>query len=680
MAQRYLILDYETKSEADLKRVGAWEYARHPSTRLMCVAWRVGTKETISTAPVRKWSPFFPDRFDSLDDLLKLMCDSTILLGAHNAFFEQVITRFVLVKYVKNIFRRAMLAKLPVKRWFCTASFAAALALPRDLNGACRALKLPFQKDMEGNRLVKKYMKPRKPTKNNPRRWHNKASELLRIIDYCAQDIRAQTALFLAIPPLTPMERRVWELDQRTNWRGIRVDRPTVSLILKMIKIEVLRLTKRTREITKGELESTNKVKATKNWLEKHGLFLPNMQKKTVEDALSDLEMSKVAREILEIRQATSKSSTAKYVGFWLRSITDSIVRDILMYHGASTGRFTGVGLQVHNFPRGTVKDTWEAVDLIRFADLEFLRMIYGNAMGLFSSCLRSMIVPHPGYTFFGGDFSSIEVRVLFWLANHKAGLQAYRDKRDLYIEMAAVIYNINAKELAKRYEARDPEAQAMREVAKRAILGCGYGMGWKKFGDTCKQFGQAVTTKLAKRAVDAYRKTHNQIPDLWYNIEQAAISAVRHRGKKFTVNHTSWFIKNNILWCELPSGRRLAYYGPELKMKPTPWGEKRPTLYHWDVHPKTKQWVFTGTYGGKLVENLCQAIARDLMVESSLRVEEKGYIISLTVHDELLTEHKKGNLDHFRSLMAATPKWGREIPVEVKAWTGPRYGKVDGT
>ena len=680
--QRFVVVDVESKSKLSLPDVGAYDYARHPSTRFICICWRSGTRDNIGKAKIFRWSPYFPDAFDSLDELIFALLDRENRLVAHNALFEQVMIRYVLPRYTSSENFRRLLRCIPIDRWECTAAGAAAMALPRDLRGACIALKLPVQKDDEGSRLIKKYCKPRKPTKNNPHIWHRKKRDILRLIEYCATDVRAQTGLFLALPPLTEREREVWKLDQEVNWRGIHVARPLVKKILGMISEESRSLQEQTAKLTKGAVTSTTKVKATKDWLEEHDCFLPNLQKKTIEDALAEMDLNPEARKLLEIRQAASMSSTAKYLGFWMRSSVDSTVRDILKYHGASTGRFTGAGLQVHNFPRGKIDDTWGACDLIRWSTLEELRLLYPNPMELFSSCLRSMIVPHPGNWFFGGDFSSIEVRVLFWLAGHDDGLDAYREGRDLYLELAAVIYGIKFEELKRRYKEEDAEAIEMREVAKRAVLGCGYGMGWKKFGMTCKQFGQAVSTRLAKKAVDAYRGTHEPVPQLWADVEAAAINAVKKPGKVFTAGRCLWWVEKNTLWCELPSGRRLAYYGPSLKMRPTPWGELRPCLYHWGVHPKTKQWVNDHTYGGKLVENITQAIARDIMVDSCLRVRRAGYKIALTVHDELLSERKKsrGSRDHFRALMSQTEKWSREIPIEVKAWDGPRYGKVKGT
>lgn len=202
---------------------------------------------------------------------------------------------------------------------------------------------------------------------------------------------------------------------------------------------------------------------------------------------------------------------------------------------------------------------------------LEYLRTINSNPMELFASCLRSVIQAREGTEFFCGDFSSIEVRVLFWVAEHEKGLQAYRKERDLYREISVAIFGVPLSEVTKD----------QREIGKRAILGCGYGMGHVKFRETCIQYGQPVTEALAKKAVFAYRIAHSPVPQLWYNLEQAAISAVKQPGKSFKINRTNWFVKEGFLWCELPSGRRLAYYKPRIGLKMTDWGEQRDALPH---------------------------------------------------------------------------------------------------
>lgn len=678
--QKYLILDYETRSEADLKKVGAYEYANHKSTQILCASWRLGIKEQIREEIAkgvrpRVWSSAFPNS-DNMWNLVLNLCDNNILVIAHNALFEQVITRFVLSRHVRERgVLHSQITKMPHERWICTAAMAAALALPRNLEGACSALHLAIQKDMIGRKLILKYCKPRKPSKFNPARWHSSARDLRRIMEYCQNDVDAETLLFLTIPELTPKEREVWLLDQTINFRGFRADRELVKKTLQMIAEETVNLNRETLEITHGRPGSTTQRNGVLEWLHGEDVFLPDLRAKTVNDAIQLGLVSGDAKRLLQIRQAVSKTSTKKYHAFEARSRTDGRVRDILVYHTASTGRWGGSGVQPQNFPRGVIDDTVLASEVLSSGDLEFVRLVYGSPMDVFSSCLRSVITASEGYELFCADYAAIEARVLFWVAKHEAGLKAFRENRPVYEEMAAVIYQIDKLENVTK---------AQRQVGKQSFLGCGYGMGWSKFLATCKNFGIEVDEETAQVAVAAYRNFHSPVVKCWSNIERAALEAVKRKGTKFTINRTTWWVaplpgtKIEMLWCQLPSGRRLAYMGPEIKWEKV-WDEKRPILYHWGVNPLTRKWESSGTYGGRLVENVVQGISRDLMAEAMLRIEKAGYDLILTVHDEILAERKKTDKSailHFENLMGALPEWAAELPVRVEGWKGERYRK----
>lgn len=665
MQKQYLVLDFETRSEVDLRKCGAAVYARHPSTQVLCAAWKLGPLCELRETPTRVWSPFFSP---IPRELLQTLFDPTVICVAHNAMFEQLIAPIVFFHGGDTVYNPDC---CDPTRWICTASLAAACALPRKLEEACNALGLSVRKDMEGHRLMLKLSKPRKPTKNNKAKWHTKKSDLNRLMRYCATDVDASTELLLSLPPLNPKERRIWELDQTINHRGFCVDSAAVSKALGLIQEETARLNQETKNLTIGEVGSTRQRDATLGWLNRGGLGLPNLQAKTVEMALASIsaEAMPLARRVLEIRQSISKSSTAKYQKLAHQMADDGKIRDQLFYHGASTGRWTGRGVQVQNFPRAAHKDIELAIETLAAGDLEWIGLVYGDPMEFLSRCLRNMIVAPAGYSFYCGDYASIETRVLFWVAGHERGLKHYRRHADLYREMAAMIYRIPLDEVTK----------AQREVGKRAILGCGYGMGHKKFWATCNQYGQEVSPELARAAVVAYRTLHYPVPDLWNEIQRAAIYATLNPQTRVTINHTKWSLAKDFLWCELPSKRMLAYYKPTVRYELTPWGERAPKLYHWSVNPKTKKWENAATYGGKLTENVVQAIARDIMAEAMLRLEKAGFEVVLSVHDELLTQARSGpsfDLEEFTQLMAETPGWGTEIPIEVEGWTGARYRK----
>lgn len=666
--QVYCVLDFETYSEANLKKTGSFEYSVHPSTDIICVAWRIGTRGTLPTTDTNWWAPTMDYDSGSFAELLRALRDPKIVIVAHNALFEQVITANVLgPKYMRS---KASELKIAPSRWICTAALAAALALPRRLEGACEALKLPVQKDKEGNRLVLKWCKPRKPTKKDPSTRHDDPEELMRIIRYCITDVDAEVGLFLRCPPLSPTERKVWELDQKINLRGFLVDRPLVETTLKLIGEEKGEIDQETIDISWGIVESATQRAGVLNWLKNEHVFLENLQKKTVESVLQEGLVWDDPKRMLELRLAISKTSTAKYEAFELRSRHDARLRDILMYWGASTGRWGGKGVQPQNFPRGSIKDTIQAAGILREGDLELLRLIYGDPMSVFSSCLRNMIVAPQGCTLDVADYAAIEARVLFWVARHEDGMRAFRENRDLYREQAAEIFG----------KPLDKINSFERFVGKSVILGCGYQMAGKKFAASCKLQGQDVGQDIADLAVKSYRTTHAPVVKLWSNIGHAAVVAVQNPTKKYTINRTQWFVEGGFLYCALPSGRRLAYYGPTVVYETTPWGEKRPCLYHWGVNSLSKKWELQKTYGGRLVENVVQAISRDLMAEAMLRIEARGpWNIVLSVHDELIAERdlkKGGSIEEFNQLMAELPTWAEGCPVKVEGFSGTRYRK----
>lgn len=303
---------------------------------------------------------------------------------------------------------------------------------------------------------------------------------------------------------------------------------------------------------------------------------------------------------------------------------------------------------------------------------LDTLRFLFGDPMPVFASLLRSMIVPRKGTVLNVADYNAIEARVLFWVAKHKDGIRAFAENRPLYEEMAQDIYAVQDVKSV---------TEDQRFVGKQAILGCGYGMGWEKFQAQCKQYRRIIDDELANVTIQAYRRKHNPVVELWGNIERAAIAAVQSPDKRFTINYTTWYVRDDFLWCKLPSGRNIAYHKPQIRYEVPRWGgDKRPKLYYYGVNPRTRKWTLEGTYGGKLVENVVQGIARDIMAEAMLRIEAKGpWAIVLSVHDEVGAERDPfvgGSLAEFIELMEVVPEWAKGCPIKVAGWEGKRYRK----
>lgn len=661
-AQRYCILDYETRSEADLKKVGSYDYARDPSTEIICLGYRFGTRETLRDAPVHLWEPLRLGEF-APDDLLAAIRDPNVMFVAHNALFEQVITRYVLAEYYG--FERI---NMPIERWICTAALAAALSLPRRLEDVGAAIGTKVEKDMTGHRLMLRCSKPKRPSKKDPSKWDTDPDKLRRVGEYCRDDIEVETELFLRLRPLSPTERRVWCLDQQMNQTGIAIDRATVAGAQAIAAEAGRRYTAELAAITDGEIKTTGQVAAIRDYLaDRCGLEIESLAAPVIRETLERDDLLPKARRILEVRQLAGKTSTKKLAAFDLRSRVDGRIRDILLYHGAATGRWSGAGVQVQNLPRGTMTPNDGIFEALRAGDIGGVEF-YGEPLEVISSALRGFIVPTAGREFFAGDWSAIEARVAAWLAGQDDMLADFADGRPIYEGMASKIYRVPI----------DRVDGYQRQVGKFACLGLQYGMGKDKFQVTGKdQFGIEISPELAERAVATYRDVNAKIVEAWHTLERGAIAAVLNPTKRYKVCRVIWGMAGKFLACELPSGRKMYYYGPEVRMKKTPWGEPRRTLYHYTVNTMTRKWNLEGTYGGKLLENVTQAASRDVMADAMLRLEGTPYRPVFTVHDEIVAEGPKGgNLDDFSETIARSPDWADGLPLAVGCWRGDRYKK----
>lgn len=670
--QLYLIIDYEIFSAANLKQVGAYEYANHASTEILCFAWRAGTKTQLANTPTQVWSRLL-HKVDhpAYMGFIRCLLDPRYVIVAHNANFERVITEYTLAH--KELKGHRCLQELisNVDRWLCTAALSAALALPRKLEDVANVLNLRTKKDMEGHRTMLKWSKPRAPSKNDPSTRWSDPEELQKVLRYCGNDVDVETELFLKLPPLSAEERKVWCLDQTINLRGFAVDRPLVKKVIAMIHQETKALNYETIKLTGHQVNSTTQVAQALSWLEEQNCFLPNLQAKTVADALQDGLAEGDAKRLLEIRQAVAKTSTKKFKAMEMRSRHDGRIRDNLIYHGASTGRWSGAGVQPQNFAKGKIKEQRELIEVLKTGDLMLVQDTFGDPMEAFSSALRGMIRAPKGNVLDIADYNAIELRVLFWVAKHEEGLKALREGRDLYKELARDVYKVPVIKI-------DPD---QRFLGKTGVLGCGYGCGKIKFGSMCRMQGRDISDELAELVVNTYRKTHKPVVILWSTIEKAARFAIENPGKKYSVNRTSWWVANDFLWCELPSGRKLAYYQPSVKYEVDKWKNKRPVIYHYGVNPRTKKWTEDKTWGGTLVENVVQAISRDIMAAGMLRIEETGiWEIVLSVHDELVAERPDdeflANNRDFCDLMAELPEWAEGLPLKVEGFAAKRYRK----
>lgn len=649
-------IDFETYSEVDPGECGAFEYSKHPSTEIVCAAWKFASRHELADERERRpwsWCKYLNHGY--ADDLIEVLRDPKILKVAWNCGFDRLIAENVLG------------IPQPLESWIDAAAVAAAHALPRNLAGACTVLGTKHKKNPDGRKLVLRYSKPKRATKKDPSTRHLDAEGLKRFVEYCEDDVMAMIEAYFDLPPLSLEERKVFLLNQRINTRGVNVDMRLLRCMLGMIERETKRLDDEAQAITKGALQSARQRNAVLRFLDHKGYRLPDLTKLTVENALSTGHVEGDSKRLLEIRQAISKTSTAKCFAFRDRTKFDGRVRDLQLYHGAGPGREAGQGVQPHNLPKPTLDDIPTAVTAIRSGDIAWVRAVTGDVMEAISSSIRGLLVPSLGQRMFCADYNAIEARVLLWIAGDLEGLAEF-ETGDPYKSEAVGIYKV----------ALDKITDAQRDIGKRTVLGGGFQMGPPRFVENCAQFGVIVDLDLAKRAIAAYRKKHAKVARMWPEAERCAIRAVQNPGKRITMSNGKihYYVLGKFLYCELPSGRRIAYFGPTVREEPTPWGEMRPKLYRWYQDSLTRQWVNGGTYGGELVENFTQGTARDIMVAGQLRTEDAGYFPLFSVHDECAGEKEKGDIKEFEQLMGELPPWATGLKLRVKGFDCDRYRK----
>jgi DNA polymerase len=651
-----ICIDFETRSGCGLKKEGVYRYAKDVTTEILCLVYVINGKATT-------WSPLIP-AISSLE-ILKPLYDAIQNLEdieSHNINFERLIWNNIMVRD----FGAPIIFDF---QCFCSAANASALALPRSLDGVANALRLPVQKDMGGKSLMLKMTKLRKRvTMEDPSVWREQIQELLKLAAYCKTDTLVEVEIGKTIPPLSENEREVFLLDMKINDRGLPIDMKSVYIAQSFVERYIEELTLELKQITGGRVETHGQTEKIKEFLASHGLFLETLTAAVVEENINFPKIQPLAKRVLEIRQACSKSSTKKLKALELL-VVDGRVYGSLMYHGASTGRWTGKGFQPQNLPRGELKDIDKAFKLLNKNNYQEFKKEYPDVLDVISSMIRGMIKAGPGKKIMTCDFASIEARGLFWLTGCKEGLALYRDGGGkAYEEMAATIYNTSPDKILK--------GSFERQLGKQAILGFGYGMGAPKFIVTCGGYGMEVSEDLANRAKMAYRTRFKEVVTFWYEVEACAIKAVKFPGLVVPCRRVQFKKVGNFLYCKLPSGRKIAYAYPKIELAESPFGLKE-QLQYMAVDSKTKQWTTERTYGGKITENIVQAISRDVMVEAMFRVEAAGYPTILTVHDELVSECDIGkSLKEYENLMRQVPAWAEGFPIDVEGGEGERFKK----
>lgn len=693
-------VDFETASEVDLFKANASVYSRHESTEVLCAVFKTEDGQAIRSANLVKDRP-----------LIEYFIQDKLLV-AHNAIFEELIWQNILVNRLQFKVR-------PISSWRCTKAKGQAHGLPGSLEKMAEALDLLQQKDKAGKKRMLKMCKPNGPRNN----W-----DFEDLLSYCEQDVNTTIAIDKALPDLSPFEQQVWELDQEINLRGIKADRKLIQEVIGLVDYEQKTLLKRFEVLVSGQVSSPKSSVGLRKFLQAKDFDISAVDAKEVKKLLALSDLPEDVREILEIRKITAKSSTAKY-GKILDSLDeDDRLRETLVYHGAGTGRWTGQGAQLQNLPRPMKGfDPSYAISTLDTADISWPSE-YGSCNNTASSLIRSSFISDHRNYLIGGDYSGIEARIAPWIAGQESTLDIFRRNEDIYLREASNIYG-------RDITSDDKEE---RQVGKCAVLGLGYQGGIAAFFKMCTIYSVSLAPiaqqiirsskpdelEKAEFVYDGYKRealknesehfggeegicadiikqrwraNNPKIVEFWGVVNKEAIAAVQGKYimpyaeaqlkdkdqlKKSGIAWQAtplitWIVKGKFLYCVLPSSRKMAYYKPKVESLTDKFGAMKETLTYTGIDSTTKQLYRERTYGGKLTENIVQAIARDVMVEGIFNVKNYGLDIVLTVHDELLSEGgEQTSLEEVKECFIRPIRWAPGLPLDAEVWSGKRYRK----
>ena len=640
-AKQTLSIDIETYSSIDLRKSGVYRYTESPDFKVLMIAFAYGAGDV----QIVDDAPF---------DLINALTNPAIIKTAYNANFERVCLSKILG------------VELPPEQWRCTMVHALELGLPGSLSEVAKALGVDEQKDAQGKRLIKKFCMPNRFGQQTLPTDDLVDTDWQSFKDYCMQDVRTEMAVRkkLEMFPLHHDEWTLWSIDQRINDRGIEIDPVLVANAVNMNDIYTDKLEVEAIKLT--GLSNPNSLQQLKEWFKKaEGLDIVDLKKQTIPELLDDVQ-SDTARRVLEIRQELSKTSVKKYHAMWEGKCKDNRLRGLLQFYGAGrTGRWAGRLVQVQNLPGNKLCDIYNARAMVRGGEYEMVEMLYDSVPNVLSQLIRTAFVPKKGHRFIVADFSAIEARVIAWLAGEQWRLDVFETHGKIYEASAAQMFGVPLESIGK--------GSPLRQKGKVAELALGYQGG----PNALIQMGalnMGLTEDELPDIVKAWRNANPAIVNLWHNVEQAFNEAIQ-TGKSAYMG-LLFEVKKNIAFIKLPSGRRLAYVRPELQPHKRFQGKEEIT--YMGVDQTSRKWSRLGTYGGKLVENIVQAIARDCLAESLVRLEKAGYKTVMHVHDEVVLEVPSGwsSAEQVAEIMGRDIEWASGLPLRADAFETDYYRK----
>ena len=652
----HLSIDIETKSGIEIGKAGLYRYAQSPDFGILLFAYQMneGPVEIIDLAQGEE----IPRQ------VVEALQDPGITKHAYNAAFEW---------YCLNTAGY----RTPLEQWRCTMAHSLYCGYPAGLDATGKAVGLPQdkQKLAAGKALIRYFCVPCKPTKNNGNRTWNlpkHAPEKWELFKgYCRQDVVAEHNILRRLEqfPMPEEEERLWQMDVRMNAFGVRVDEELTD--------GALYIDERSRQDLMGEamgitgIDNPNSTVQRMEWLEKNGTGTDNLRKATVTDLLAGQPADNVKR-MLEIRQQLGKTSVKKYEAIRKAKGEDGRVRGLTQYYGANrTGRWAGRLVQMQNLPRNYIGTLDEARKLVEQKNYEGLRMIYGNVPDTLSQLIRTAFIPSEGNKFVVADFSAIEARVIAWLAGEQWVNEVFATHGKIYEATASQMFHVPVEKIKKG----NPE-YSLRQKGKVATLALGYQGGTAAL-IAMGALDMGLTEEELPDIVARWRNANRRICDLWYRVEQAALMAMQ-TAQPQAVNGLVFSLEGDLLYgqtfltVQLPSGRKLFY--PKPFLQENQFGK---LALHYYSTGSSKKWGVESTYGGKMTENIVQAVARDCLAETLKRIEDRGLHVVFHVHDEVIIDApEETTVDEICGLMAEPIPWAPGLILKGAGFEGQYYKK----
>jgi len=639
-------IDIETYSSAPLPKCGVYRYVDAPDFEILLFSYAFDDNpvQTVDLACGEKLPP----------DVTCALTDPNIIKVAYNAQFERVCLSKRLGQWMDPA------------QWRCTAVMASYLTLPARLGDVARALNLVQQKMDEGKDLIRYFSMPCKPTRTNGGRTRNLPSHApdkwATYKIYNAQDVETERAVrrVLEKHPLPEHEWRLYALDQRINDRGVRVDRVLVKQAMAVDRVFSEQAFLRAKQLT--DLENPGSVAQLKAWLADQDMPMESLAKKLVQEKAKNAEG--IVGELLNLRLELSKTSVKKYEAMARTVCRDGRIHGLLQFGGASrTFRWAGRLVQAQNLPQNHLPDLALAREVVKAGDADQLELLFGSVPNTLSELIRTALIPKEDCRFVVADFSAIEARVLAWLAGEEWVLEEFRGRGKIYEATAARMFHIPAETIVKGHE-----NYTFRQKGKQAVLSCGYGGGV----GALKNMGAKMPEEEMQPLVDAWRGANRKIVRFWNALDAAAQKVVDER-TTVRVGKVALFWQDEKLFIQLPSGRRLCYLAP--RFVDNRFGSKS---LGYLGSGASGQLAIQETFGGKLAENITQAVARDLLAYAMLNLEAAGYPIVFHVHDEAVTEMSigKGSVEEACAIMGHVPEWASGLPLRADGYECAFYRK----